>query len=118
MDECSCSIVTERLAYSSYLALAQLVNRGTNHASNVQIHLKFVVDSHTRTYADPGIYLRGGGGANQVLCLVLQSKVEGEARIEGANKCPRIEGEARVEGTIKRLRIEGEARTQEKTGEG
>ena len=109
----SCSIVTERLAYySSYLA--QLVKTRTNHASNVQIHLKFIVDSHTQTLADPGIYW--GAGANQVL----QSKVEGEARIEGVKR-PRIEGEARVEGA-KRLRIEGEARTEgearEKTGEG
>ena len=58
-----------------------------------------------------------GGGAKQVL----QSKVEGKARIEGAKR-PRIEGRARVEGS-KRLRIEGEARTEgkareEKTGEG
>ena len=57
-------------------------------------------------------------GPNQVL----QSKVEGEAGIEGAKR-PRIEGEARVEGA-KRLMIEGEARTEgegearEKTGEG
>ena len=64
---------------------------------------------------------RGGSrnlfwGPNQVF----QSKVEGEARIEGAKR-PRIEGEARVEGA-KRLRIEGEARTEgearEKTGGG
>ena len=64
---------------------------------------------------------RGGSrnlfwGPNQVL----QSKVEGEVRIEGANHL-RIEGEARVEGA-KRLRFEGEARTEgeawEKTGEG
>ena len=56
------------------------------------------------------------GGPNQDP----QSKVEGEARIEGAKR-PRIEGEARVEGA-KRPRIEGEARTEgeawEKTGEG
>ena len=43
------------------------------------------------------------GGANQVL----QSKVEGKVRIEGAKR-PRIEGEVRVEGTT-RLRILGEA---------
>ena len=49
-----------------------------------------------------------------------QSKVEGEARIEGAKR-PSIEGEARVEGA-KRPRIEGEARTEgevrEKSGGG
>ena len=39
--------------------------------------------------ADPGIYF--GGGPNQGS----QSKVEGEARIEGAKR-PSIEGEARV----------------------
>ena len=48
-----------------------------------------------------------------------QSKVKGEARIEGA-KHPSIEGEARVEGA-KRTRIEGEAQNQgearEKAGE-
>ena len=55
------------------------------------------------TGADLGIYL---GGQNQVL----QAKVEGEARIEGAKR-PRIEGEARVEGA-KRVRIEGEAQTE------
>ena len=43
------------------------------------------------------------GGPNQGP----QSKVEGEARIEGAKR-PNIEGEARVEGA-KRPRIEGEA---------
>ena len=56
------------------------------------------------------------GGANQGP----QSKVEGEARIEGAKR-PRIEGKARVEGA-KRPRIEGEARTEgearEKSGGG
>ena len=50
---------------------------------------------------------------------VLQSKVEGETRIEGSKRL-RIEGKARVDGA-KRLRIEGEARTEgearEKTGE-
>ena len=40
--------------------------------------------------ADPGIYF---GGPNQGS----QSKVEGEARIEGAKR-QRIEGEARTEG--------------------
>mgnify|MGYP003484215333 CR=1 FL=1 len=63
--------------------------------------------------ADPGIYF---GGPNQGP----QSKVKGEARIEGAKR-PSIEGEARVEGA-KRPRIEGEARTegeaQEKAGRG
>ena len=63
--------------------------------------------------ADPGIYF--GGGPNQGP----QSKVKGEARIEGAKR-PSIEGEARVEGA-KRPRIEGEARTdgeaREKAGE-
>ena len=63
--------------------------------------------------ADPGIYF---GGPNQSP----QSKVKGEARIEGAKR-PSIEGEARVEGA-KRPRIEGEARTEgkarEKAGEG
>ena len=58
----------------------------------------------------------GGGGPNQDP----QSKVEGEARIEGAKR-PSIEGEVRVEGA-KRPRIEGEARTegeaQEKAGGG
>ena len=39
-----------------------------------------------------------------------QSKVKGEARIEGAKRLS-IEGEARVEGA-KRLRIEGEAPPQ------
>ena len=56
------------------------------------------------------------GGPNQGP----QSKVKGEARIEGA-KPPSIEGEARVEG-VKRPRIEGEARTEgearEKAGGG
>ena len=56
------------------------------------------------------------GGPNQGP----QSKVEGEARIEGAKR-PSIEGEARVEGA-KRPRIEGEARTEgearEKAGGG
>ena len=56
------------------------------------------------------------GGPNQGP----QSKVEGEARIEGAKR-PSIEGEARVEGA-KRPRFEGEARTEgearEKAGEG
>ena len=65
------------------------------------------------TGADPGIYF---GGPNQGP----QSKVEGEARIEGAKR-PSIEGEARVEGA-KRPRIEGEARTEgearEKAGGG
>ena len=64
--------------------------------------------------ADPGIYF--GWGANQGP----QSKVKGEARIEGA-KPPSIEGEARVQGE-NRPRIEGEARTEgearEKSGEG
>ena len=64
--------------------------------------------------ADPGIYF--GGGPNQGP----QSKVTGEARIEGAKR-PSIEGEARVEGA-KRPRIEGEARTEgearEKSGGG
>ena len=67
-----------------------------------------------RTRADPGIYF--GGGPNQDP----QSKVEGEARIEGAKR-PSIEGEARFEGA-KRPRIEGEARTEgearEKAGGG
>ena len=67
-------------------------------------------------------WTRGGsrnlfwGGPNQGP----QSKVEGEARIEGAKR-PSIEGEARVEGA-KRPRIEGEARTEgearEKAGGG
>ena len=51
------------------------------------------------------------GGPNQGP----QSKVEGEARIEGAKR-PSIEGEARVEGA-KRPRIEGEARTEGKARE-
>ena len=63
--------------------------------------------------ADPGIYF---GGPNQGP----QSKVKGEARIEGAKR-PSIEGEARVEGA-KRPRIEGEAQTEgearEKSGGG
>ena len=46
------------------------------------------------------------GGPNQGP----QSKVTGEARIEGTKR-PSIEGEARVEGA-KRPRIEGEARTE------
>ena len=66
----------------------------------------------TGTGADPGILW----GPNQDP----QSKVKGEARIEGAKR-PSIEGEARVEGA-KRLRIEGKARTEgearEKAGEG
>ena len=57
-----------------------------------------------------------GGGANQGP----QSKIRGEARIEGAKR-PSTEGEARVEGA-KRPRIEGEARTEgevrEKAGGG
>ena len=65
--------------------------------------------------ADPGIYF-WGMGANQGP----QSKVKGEARIEGAKR-PSIEGEAWVEGA-KRLRIEGDARTEgearEKAGGG
>ena len=59
------------------------------------------------TGADPGIYF---GGPNQGP----QSKVKGEARIEGAKRPssrPSIEGEARVEGA-KRPRIEGKARTE------
>ena len=65
--------------------------------------------------ADPGIYF---GGPNQDP----QSKVEGEARIEGAKR-PSIEGEARVEGAKRpRSRIEGEAQTEgearEKAGGG
>ena len=56
------------------------------------------------------------GGPNQGP----QSKVKGEAPIEGAKR-PSIEGEARVEGA-KRPRIEGEARTEgearEKSGGG
>ena len=56
------------------------------------------------------------GGPNQGP----QSKVAGEARIEGAKR-PSIEGEARVEGA-KRPRIEGEARAEgearEKSGGG
>ena len=56
------------------------------------------------------------GGPNQGP----QSKVEGEARIEGAKR-PSIEGKARVEGA-KRPRIEGEAQTEgearEKAGDG
>ena len=44
--------------------------------------------------ADPGIYL---GGPNQGP----QSKVKGEAQIEGAKR-PSIEGEARVEGAMVR----------------
>ena len=69
-----------------------------------------------------GLAIRGGsrnlfwGGPNQGP----QSKVEGEALIEGAKR-PSIEGEARVEGA-KRPRIEGEARTEgearEKAGGG
>ena len=69
---------------------------------------------NTWSGADPEIYF--GGGPNQGP----QSKVEGEARIEGAKR-PSIEGEARVEGA-KRPRIEGEARTEgearENRGEG
>ena len=71
--------------------------------------------SFTETGADPGIFFFAGG-ANQGP----QSKVKGEARIEGAKR-PSIEGEAWVEGA-KRPRIEGEARTEgearEKVGEG
>ena len=72
-----------------------------------------LADQVVWTLADPGIYF---GGPNQDP----QSKVEGEARIEGAKRTS-IEGEARVEG-VKRPRIEGEARTegeaQEKAGGG
>ena len=57
--------------------------------------------------ADPGIYF---GGPNQGP----QSKVKGEARIEGAKRRS-FEGEAQVEGA-KSPRIEGEAR--DKSGEG
>ena len=67
------------------------------------LHLNFMGPG-----ADPGIYF---GVPNQ--CP--QSKVEGEARIEGA-KHPSIEGKARVEGA-KRPRIEGEARTEGKARE-
>ena len=68
---------------------------------------------YTPPLADPGIYF---GGPNQDP----QSKVEVEARIEGAKR-PSIEGEARVEGA-KRPRIEGEVWTEgearEKAGGG
>ena len=50
------------------------------------------------------------GGTNQGP----QSKVKGEARIEGAKR-PSIEGKARVKGASKR--IEGEARTEGETRE-
>ena len=67
----------------------------------------------TRTGGSRNLFL---GGPNQGL----QSKVKGEARIEGAKR-PSIEGEAQVEGA-KRPRIEGEARTEgearEKAGGG
>ena len=70
--------------------------------------------SGDRPGANPGIYL--GGGANQGP----QSKVKGEAQIDGAKR-PSIEGEALVEGA-KRPKIEGEAQTEgkarEKVGEG
>ena len=56
-----------------------------------------------RPGADLGIYFWGPNQGPQ-------SKVKGEARIEGAKR-PSIEGEARVEGA-KRPRIEGEARTE------
>ena len=49
--------------------------------------------------ADPGIYF---GGPNQGP----QSKVKGEARVEGA-KHPRIEGEARTEGEAREKAGEG-----------
>ena len=82
-------------------------------------------DSVTRLDKNEDLALemsRGGsrnlfwGGPNQGP----QSKVKGEARIEGAKRRS-IEGEARVEGA-KRPRIEGEARTEgearEKAGGG
>ena len=70
--------------------------------------------SATNAFGTFGI--RGGSrnlfwGANQGP----QSKVKGEARIEGAKR-PSIEGEARVEGA-KRPRIEGEAQTEGKARE-
>ena len=83
---------------------------------HVPAYIKRIQCSATNQYpgADPGIYF--GGGPNQGP----QSKVEGEARIEGAKR-PSIEGEARVQGA-KRPRIEGEARTEvearEKAGGG
>ena len=71
--------------------------------------------SHMRTHTQGRIQKFILGGPNQGP----QSKVEGEARIEGAKR-PSIEGEARVE-SAKRPRIEGEARTEgearEKSGE-
>ena len=73
-----------------------------------------VISQIGQTGADPGIYF--GGGPNQGP----QSKVNCEARIEGAKR-PSIEGKTRVEGA-KRPRIEGEARTEgearEKAGGG
>ena len=48
----------------------------------------FCLKSDACTVADPGIYF---GGQNQVF----QSKVEGEAQIEGAKR-PRTKGEARI----------------------
>ena len=77
-----------------------------NSTMHVPSHLLIILNSS-----------RGGsrnllwGGPNQDP----QSKVEGEARIEGAKR-PSIEGEARVEGA-KRPRIEGEARTEGKARE-
>ena len=66
------------------------------------------------TGADPGIFFWGVPNQGP------QSKVEGEARIEGAKR-PSIEGEARVE-SAKRPKIEGKARTEgearENAGEG
>ena len=46
MDESLCSLVTEGLAYCLYLA--QPVRTRTNHASNVKIHLQFLVDNYTQ----------------------------------------------------------------------
>ena len=55
------------------------------------------------------------GGPNQGP----QSKVKGEARIEGAKR-PSIEGEARVEGEARELRAKPEprAKPEKKRGEG
>ena len=75
--------------------------------------LSDIGDTTLNAGAEPGIYF---GGPNQGP----QSKVKGEARIEGAKR-PSIEGEAWVEGA-KRPRIEGEALTEgearEKAGGG
>ena len=85
-------------------------NMVTSTVTGTATDTNSVTDTYTQGRIQEFI-LGGGGGPNQGP----QSKVKGEARIEGAKRLS-IEGKARVEGA-KRPRIEGEARIEGKARE-